>query len=49
MKILSSGTGEFRFTDLDTIGARRPDRTRHGCADTTGPEADDVSGVVKDR
>jgi hypothetical protein len=49
MKIVSSGTGEFRFTDLDAIGARRRDRARHGRVDTTGPEADDVSGVVKDR
>jgi hypothetical protein len=46
MKILSSGTGEFRFTDLDAIGVRRRDRVRHGCVDATGPEADDVSRVV---
>lgn len=49
MEILSSGTGEFRVTDPDAIRARRRDRTRHGCVDSTGPEAEDISGVVKRR
>jgi len=48
MDILSSGTGEFRFTDPDVIRAWMRDHKRRDFVDKTCSETDAVSRFVKD-
>ena len=48
MDILSSGTGEFRFTDPDVIRAWMRDHKRRDFVDKTSSETDAVGRFVKD-